>query len=244
MTDEIPFLPGKVLLWRLAGSHIYNLNIPDSDKDYAGVYVANASDMLSLSPPPESKCSNENDKPDYNAHEVLKFCHLLLKGNPSVIESLFLKDEFVLFSMPQWWVLWQEGRRFLSRAVVSSCIGYATSQLHKLSIKHGLEGLHTKGGQYNPKFGMHLIRLLEMAEEIIEGRFRSVFLEHGDPLRNFLMDVRSGKYSQREVAVAGNARLDRVIAKFDSPNCNLPRTGDRDFLNDWLLRLRGDTIWG
>lgn len=240
----IPSLPGKVLVWRLAGSHIYNLNLPDSDHDFAGVYVAEAADMLSLSPPPESRCSNENAKPDYNAHEVLKFCHLLLKGNPAIVESLFLKNEFVLSAMPAWWDLVKERDRFLSRAVVASCIGYATSQLHKLFIKHGLEGLHTKGGQYNPKYGMHLLRLLEMAEAVIDGRFRGVYVEPEDPLHLLLMDVRLGKYEQRLVAEMGNERLARVIAKFDAPSCTLPKTGNRDFLNDWLLRLRGDTIFG
>jgi predicted nucleotidyltransferase len=240
----IPSLPGKVLLWRLAGSHIYNLDLPGSDRDFAGVYVCEAGDMLGLSPPPESRCSSENAKPDYSAHEILKFCHLLLKGNPSIVESLFLEREFVLSAMTDWWHLVQVRDRFLSRAVVSACIGYAHSQLHKLHIKHGLEGLRTKGGEYNPKYGMHLLRLLEMAEAVVDGRFKGVYIKADDPLRGLLMDVRNGKYEKREVAEMGNERLGRVTKKFDAPDCKLPRTGDVEFLNDWLLRLRGDTVFG
>lgn len=87
----------EIIFGMNAGSYAFNLNVATSDRDYFGIYAADANDILtpyesllcypmimqiSLLQPP---ATIDGHKPfDHAIHEAAEYCALLLKGNPKV----------------------------------------------------------------------------------------------------------------------------------------------------------------
>jgi len=219
-------LPGTLLFARVAGSYGYNLNGPDSDMDFFVVYQAPAEKLLSLRQPPETV---DGTKPDFAVHEIGKFCRLLLKGNPTIVEALW--SDHHTYTTPAWERLRGMRRKFLSTHTVKSYLGYAKGQLQKLT--HG-SYLHTTGGKYNTKWACHLIRLLTDAKRIADGGEPVVWQERSE--RDILMSIRTGVYSEHlveEMAKNDIAEIDDLIKPW-----KVPDKPDEAALDDWLVSLR------
>lgn len=220
---------GAVLFSKIWGSHSHQTSVPESDVDYLAVYRANTRDLLSLDPPPETLTG---EKPDYQVHEVKKFCDLLIKGNPGIIEMLFT-DKMMVGGM-FWDALRAERKRFLTKHVVEQYLGWAGGQLHKLAAKGGKGGLHSKGGVYQEKWAYHLIRILLDVKRIASGHEPLVWKEGEE--RELLMRIRREEIGQSVVEQMAKKMVTEIDALKPWP---LPDNGDRAFLNDWLLRIRG-----
>jgi len=221
-------LPGKIIYIKVAGSHSHNVALPESDVDLFGVYAAPTPVVLSLTPPPETV---DGKGPDYVIHEVGKFCRLLLKGNPTIVETLF--TERMVQTNRVWDELKAERERFLSVRAVKQYLGYATGQLKRLKAD---KGLHTTGGTYNTKWAYHLTRLLHDAIDIMAERTIDPYVTGAR--RAALLEIRAGAWTQDEVV----AHAQNLMALADTALANntqhLPDEGDKAFLNDWLYRVR------
>lgn len=84
MTDRVILLSGVV------GSTAYGLAGPDSDVDRLGIFAVPTLSLLGLTPPEESHVTS---KPDTTLHEAGKAARLMLAGNPTVTELLWLPDD-------------------------------------------------------------------------------------------------------------------------------------------------------
>ncbi len=216
---------GKLIFAKIAGSHSHNTNVPESDLDALGVYQADTDEVLGIDSPKDTICNSSND---FTIHELSKFCRLLLKGNPGIIEMLF--TEKMCFETGEWRELRDNRKRFLSQRVIKQYLGYLNAQMHKLN--HGTY-LHTTSGKYNTKFAYHFIRLGKEALNISEGKDPVVWVDGAD--RDLLLTIREGVYT--EFAVKGMAH--RLIRKVESNKpWPLPEEGDKEWLNDWLLKVR------
>jgi predicted nucleotidyltransferase len=227
--DAAPNFNGYVIFSKIWGSHSHQTNVADSDVDYLAVFVAKTRDMLSMDPPPETVTG---EKPDYQVHEVKKFCDLLMKGNPGIIEMLF--TDKLMTSTPTWEELRAERKRFLTKHVVEQYLGWAGGQLHKLAAKGGKGGLHSKGGNYSAKWAYHLVRILQDAKLIALGQAPLIWKEGED--RELLMKIRREEIGQSVVEQMAKKMVTEIDSMKPWP---LPDHGDRTFLNDWLLRIRG-----
>jgi len=118
-------IPGHLILNALAGSHAYGLNIPESDEDFRGVFVARKHLFYSSNFPLE--VSDETN--DNSFFELGKFCSLLLKANPSVLEFLNYPDENVRLRHP---VMDRfNPSDYLTKECSNSFLGYAMAQIRK-----------------------------------------------------------------------------------------------------------------
>lgn len=225
-----PF-PGKVIYAKLWGSRSHNTALPNSDEDFLAVYRAPSDRILSLHPPPETIDNPEGQKPDFQAHEIRKFCQLLLKGNPGVVEMLF--TEAFDFTTPEWLELREHRRDFLTQTAVKQYLGYAEGQLKKLFAHSGEAGLHTKGGKYSEKWAYHLVRLLGDAKRIVTGGEPIVWKEGEE--RDLLMRIRTGEMPQAEVERYARG----LLAEIDGMEIwGIPEDADESFLESWLLQQR------
>jgi len=179
--------PGQLVFARIAGSQSYNLAMPESDEDYFGIYAPPTEQLVGLHMPAYTLDGHE---PDWVVHEVGKFCGLLLKGNPSIVEALWTDRN--TYETSAWRELKRERRRLLSEHTVKQYIGYALGQLQKLSKG---SYLHTTGGKPNNKWSCHLIRLLMDAGQIATGGEPVIWKE--DTERSFLMSIREGAVLDR-----------------------------------------------
>jgi hypothetical protein len=182
--------------------------------------------MLGLVQPPETI---DGAKPDFQAHEVGKFCQLLIKGNPGIVEMLF--TEHMQVETAHWSVLRANGEQFLTKHTVEQYLGYAKGQL--TNMKRGGR-LHTKGGSYNEKWAYHMIRILSDAERIVEGAEPLVWKDGSE--RDRLMAVRHGEWTAERVEEEAASVLDRIESK---KPWNLPDEPPLGLLNEWLLAARG-----
>ena len=120
---------GKVLYIFLRGSHCQGLETETSDKDYGMFYIAKVESLLDLGF--NYKDEYKDPKNDVYCQELGKFCRLLLKSNPTVLESLFVDDEFVVYEHPLFTELKKYKQTFITKECYNPFMGYAKSQLAK-----------------------------------------------------------------------------------------------------------------
>ena len=121
---------GMIAYKYMAGSHSQNLNGPESDIDYHGVYFTDFTKLIGLGNDYEEEVSDE--KHDETYHEFGKWMTLLSKGNPNALESLFVPDGMVVGDIhPAIQEVLKNRDKFVSKEVVKSLSGYAFNQIKK-----------------------------------------------------------------------------------------------------------------
>ena len=218
-------VPGDLIFAKLWGSHSHNTALPSSDRDYLAVYVCPTTKVLSLDTPVDTVVGTD---PDFQAYEVMKFCRLLRKGNPGVVECLFTPRD--THGTPTWDKLLDFGRDFLTQRTLKQYLGYVGGQLRRLQ-NHA--HLHTTGGRYNTKWAYHMIRLLGDARRIAEGRLPQVWKSGAERLE--LMAIRRGEISQSDIEDLTQIRTKAIE---DLKPWPLPEEAPTDRLNEWLLDIR------
>ena len=121
---------GMIAYKYIAGSHSQNLNGPDSDEDFHGVYFAPIEAILGLGADYQEEVSDE--KHDETYHEFGKWMTLLSKGNPNALESLFVPENLVVGEVhPVIRKVLENRDKFVSKEVVRALSGYAFNQIKK-----------------------------------------------------------------------------------------------------------------
>ena len=121
---------GMIAYKYMAGSHSQNLNGPDSDVDFHGVYFTDFTKLIGLGNDYEEEISDERHDETY--HEFGKWMTLLSKGNPNALESLFVPEGMVVGDIdPAIREVLKNRDKFVSKEVVKSLSGYAFNQIKK-----------------------------------------------------------------------------------------------------------------
>lgn len=100
-----------------------------SDIDHCSVYLAPPNQLLGLGFDYQDEISD--DKHDDVAWEFNKFMRLLLKSNPTVLEALFVDDEFVEYEHSIITELKKHRDKFVTKKCFNSFGAYAVSQIKK-----------------------------------------------------------------------------------------------------------------
>jgi predicted nucleotidyltransferase len=120
---------GLLIYEYIRGSHSYDCNTEKSDVDTAGVFIEPFDDLMGLGlDVPEQVSDEKNDNVWYS---LRKFMNLLLLSNPTVLESLFIDDEFVLYEHPLMTEIKKNRNLFVTKDTFKPFIGYATTQIKK-----------------------------------------------------------------------------------------------------------------
>ena len=130
MTIEEAKKKGLIGYTYLRGSHSQNLNGPDSDEDFGGVYFAPIETILGLGNDYQEEISDE--KHDETYHEFGKWMTLISKGNPNALESMFVPEQMVVGEAhPVIQKVLNNRDKFISKEVVKALSGYAFNQIKK-----------------------------------------------------------------------------------------------------------------
>ncbi len=224
MTENV--MTKNVILSGVVGSTAYGLARPDSDVDRLGVYVAPSETLLGLHRPTEKAMSDVAHEPDVTVHELGKFLRLCLKGNPSVLELLWLPEYEIDSQYGR--ELRQLRRSVLSRdAIRNAYFGFAVAQLRQLQRNQVPE--HRRA-----KHARHLVRLLDQLEYLwINERLlvRLVPWQVEDCHRlGELAAVGDLKELEQRVAA--------TTARLDGTDSGLPEYADVRLVEEWLLSVR------
>lgn len=122
---------GLLIYEYIRGSHAYGLQKPDgsSDVDTAGVYIEPIEQVLGLGIDFQEQISDE--KGDNVWYGLKKFMNLLLTSNPTVLESLFIPDDKILYEHPIMTEIKKHRDKFITKECFKPFIGYAKTQILK-----------------------------------------------------------------------------------------------------------------
>lgn len=191
-----------IVLKALVGSHNYNLDTPESDKDYKYFVLPTLSDLYNGT---FYSSSSEGKDMDYTVHDVRKLTHLLWKANVNFLEVLYSKElvfteeagslkEFLLDNRAD---LCKMNLPYLYDACVGMSINYwnrikkATPTSEASIQKHG----------YAVKCAYQSLRILDFLDRMVRFNFdfeKAACYQDGEA-KGFLMTVKLGYRSFDEV---------------------------------------------
>lgn len=215
----------KLILHGVVGSTAYNLAREGSDIDTLGIMMAPTEDFFRFKAVTDTTVTSDPD-PDCTLHELHKFTHLITKGNPTIIEVLFMAEYLTLTEEGQLLVANRDA--FLShRAVKGSYLGYVDGQVKRL----------LKRGDFDPdmkkrreKHARHCYRLLIQAHQLITTGSLCLWLSDDQRATAFAV----GKMSDENFA----AYIEDAISDIKKLDSVLPEEPDLERIDDLMLRLR------
>ena len=112
------------------GSHMYHLNTETSDEDFGGVFICPKEMLMGLRSEYIEQVSDE--KNDVVFYEFGRWIELLLKSNPTALESLFAPDDCIVGEVhPAVQFVLDHKWDFVSKECFKTFYGYAVSQIGK-----------------------------------------------------------------------------------------------------------------
>lgn len=230
---------GTILLAGIVGSTAYGLDGHDSDIDRLGVYAAPTRLFHGLQPPVTTNNTQTTTQPDSAYHEALKLCQLLMNGNPTVNELLWLPPE--LYEVQNVYgtdLLWIRTAFLSADRVRASYLGYASQQFTRMTtprlaatIADPDPDAAAKRLKSQKKNARHLLRLLDQGLHLY--RTGELIIRVDDPKRYFDF----GEDAVRDPSVA-TAHLASAQEAYDRQKTVLPEHCDVDTIEEWLQNVR------
>lgn len=222
--------PDNIILEGVTGSTAYGLATENSDIDIKGIYTLPTREVLSIGFNIEHTTVDHTD-PDWVYHEVGKFMKLVMNGNPTVTELLYLNEYTHLSPIGQ--LLIDNRDAFLStKAIANAYRGYAFAQAKKLNnrTEQGLDGYDSSLKNRFAKHTRHCFRLLMQARQLLETGTLQVKVTPEE--REYLFAM--GEKTADEVV----EEFMRQDAEFDNIVSVLPDKPDIERLNGLLYDIR------
>jgi predicted nucleotidyltransferase len=195
----------------VGGSELHGAKVQGTDDlDIYGVYIEPPEMILGLESFPHFVWSTAGDDRrngpndvDVTLYSLNKWAGLACKGNPTALHFLFAKG---VVRDAAWARIVRNKSIFLAQGCAKQFLGFADDQLKRMT---GQKGRGKKGERpeierkygYDVKAAMHALRLLYECKEIVsEG---TITLPR--PERDFLIRVRTGKYTMDKVIATANS---------------------------------------
>jgi predicted nucleotidyltransferase len=248
-------VPKSTILLGYVGSISHGTHIPKTDPnciddiDILGIAIANDSHYygLDIDPPFISKHGKKSseqqevqkDQWDCVVYEIRKAFKLLTMQNPNIMAILWLQDKDYIYVSETGRLILDNRNIFISKQAYHSFVGYAHSQLHRMSHfpdqKQAYMGekryeLVQKHG-YDTKNAAHLIRLLRMGIEYLGDGTLRVFREDAAELK----DIKSGKWTMDQVTKEAERLF--TLAQEAYVRSNLPAYPDQIKIDKLLTTI-------
>lgn len=234
------------ILLAYRGSIAHGMYVPPKnptsidDKDLMGVCIPTLDYYFgcgSKSFPVNGTREIKKDEWDIVVYEARKFISLLAQGNPNVLSLLWLAPNYYIHKTDAGEFLLDHRHLFVGKHVYHSFIGYAHSQLHRMTHNAFQGHMGDKRRKLVEQFGFdtknaaHLIRLLRMGTEfLIEGELH-VLREDASQL----LEIKRGEWSLDRIlqeADHGFKRAEEAYLK-----STLPNHPDRESINKMCSEL-------
>lgn len=235
MTDVASAL-GKgeeLLLLGITGSMAYGLATESSDVDRQGVYCVPTERLFELDFNMSKASVVLTDPDDVQMHEIGKFIGLVLKGNPTVTELLFL-DHYEVCDERIAPLIRMRSKLLGQRTIRSAYAGYASAQAQRLANRRdsGRKGFNSDLAKRTAKHGRHCFRLMLQAEQLLtEGTITVDVSARRDEL--FAM----GELAETDID-AFVARFEERQAAIDALRSDLPEEPDIAAAQGFLTEFR------
>ena len=129
--ESIPFIEEKynvkILLAFVRGSHMYGTSNEKSDVDVTFIYQQPTDEILKLNYVPYIDVSGTGD---IVGHEIQKFIDLLSENNPTMLETMDIPEDCIIYKNPIMDELLDQ-KLWLSKLTKNTILGYGKSQIGK-----------------------------------------------------------------------------------------------------------------
>ncbi|MBF6326551.1 nucleotidyltransferase domain-containing protein [Nocardia cyriacigeorgica] len=220
----------NTILEGIVGSTAYGLNRPDSDIDYAGIYVEPASKFLGLHPIMRERATKKGrGDADATYHEIGKAMFLMLACNPTASEILWLDDYLTVTPFGEE-LIGLRSHFLAAERVREAFLGYATSQFRRLLERGRFQGsLETR----REKHARHTMRLLWQGYELYTTGVLPIRVPDPEPYFEFGRQVVDDPEAE-----CARALIVEYETKFDQARTVLPAEPNEAPLEDFLQRVR------
>jgi len=250
-------LPGDLTLIHafVGGSSLHGATKGSSDTDYYGVFIEPQHKALGLdkfehfcTSTSGNEARNTQDDVDVATWRLRMWAGLACKGNPTALNFLFAPNllpmelEYDMTPYPSdravFWEPYVDRFRglALSKKASKAFYGFASDQMKRLlgekgAGKHGQRPELINNFGYDTKAAMHALRLIGEGIELMEhGR-----VTFPRPDKDFLIEVREGKYSLEKVSDLANRGL--LLLDQAATVSKLPDTPDRDRMSKLVAEI-------
>ncbi len=174
---------------------------------------------------------------DIVIYEVRKAVGLLRKGNPNMLNALWIDDNMYLKRTAAGDMLVENRDLFVGKHAYKHFVGYAHGQLHRMT-HHSYEGYMGKKRKeivdrfgHDPKNASHLIRILRMGIEFLAEGCLNVRRHDAEELK----EIKTGKWSLGQV----KREADRLfkLAEEAYVRSDLPADVDVDAINALCIEV-------
>lgn len=206
----------KELFRALVGSHNYNLNTAESDRDYKVFVIPTFNDLYSGEKFSKSYVS---DTEDYDVHDVRKVSDLWWKSNINFAEILYSEEIIINKNLSRGTKkLVQDIFNMKDRIVTmnlpylyNACIGMHKNKMS--TLEKGTEGTMHLIEQFgwDTKQGLHAYRVLDFLDRFSDNNFtdfkRAIWYCDGSIGKETLLEIKNGIYSIGEYRLMVNNKL-------------------------------------
>jgi predicted nucleotidyltransferase len=128
------------------GSHLYGTSTPESDEDFAGVFIAPLKSYFGLENVKEVDQSvvsklesgkNAPDAVDKKLYEIRNFFKLAVDNSPNILEMVIAPKDSWTLSTNTGTDIYKNAHLFPWAGCKNKFVGYAKGQMHKMTIKTG-----------------------------------------------------------------------------------------------------------
>jgi uncharacterized protein len=168
-------------------------------------------------PPSFDQFLHITDAWDINIFNIVKFFDLCFRGNPNIIELLYVPADCVAFATPIGKAVLEHRSLFTSKACWGKLRGFATSQVHKIlkNAPQGKRGALVSEYGYDVKCAAHAVRLLRQADQLFTTGTMNLRAHS-----KTILDIRNGLWEKQQVideCVSEIKRLNEVCASSSLP---------------------------
>jgi len=168
-----------------------------SDIDFIGFFFPSKYSLMGLDKIQQYEIKEGNY--DGVLYDIRKFFQLCLKANPSILESLWVSDEYIIFTDSVGLQFRDLRRLFLTKKCYHTYYGYSMSQLkklHSIGCKGEKKKKEIEAYGYSVSYSYHLLRLINCGIEVLSKGKLSVKNRN---LMPFYKRVRDGEFGVSDI---------------------------------------------
>ncbi|MBX9922140.1 MAG: nucleotidyltransferase domain-containing protein [Mycolicibacterium frederiksbergense] len=243
---------GLILLSEI-GSTMHGVSSVDTgdDLDLMGICIEPPTESLGLGDFEQyeyrdrkvNERSQEGDT-DLVVYGLRKWVKLAATGNPTVIMPLFSDPDLHIKQINATGLLVRSDfPKFLSQQAGHRFLGYLDGQLQRyldpdrVDSKHATRPELVEKYGWDTKTGYHALRLAIQGKQLMDHAHIDLPMRAED--REFLLDVRHGRYTRDWVIEETHRRID--LLKTAIAQSRLPETADRDLISRWMANVQ--RVW-
>mgnify|MGYP002672476242 CR=1 FL=1 len=210
MTYSNNFTARALVFKALVGSHNYNLNTTDSDKDYKIFVFPNFDDLYNKR---EYNLNQTSPEQDFTVHDIRKLPEFLWKANLNFIEILYSAEYELPGHIETYWGpairildFLKENRDAITTMNLPELFErtyYGALNKQKMMMKDS-PGKHKNFERfgYDTKNACHAVRMLDFLVKLSQDTsniHEAFYYRNNNASRNLLIDIKQGKYNLEEI---------------------------------------------